>query len=201
MFLYILSQLLGSTLALQYMRAEFVAPLGSTNLIFNFIVANYMLGIPITKKDVQGTLLIVVGVIGIVSFGSIAKTNDELDITLLKSLWGRSAWLFWFLFLLLTTFSVYLLAADLEKASKLRNQHDYDNSDENSQANQNVSKLKLIYIKFIYYISFIRTKLYLSIEKLIMNLNDASLKKLIGLIWAIEGGIMASECLILAKAT
>ena len=66
MFLYILSQLLGSTLALQYMRAEFVAPLGSTNLIFNFIVANYMLGIPITKKDVQGTLLIVVGVIGIV---------------------------------------------------------------------------------------------------------------------------------------
>lgn len=35
----ILSQLVGSTLALQYLRAEFVAPLGSSSLVFNFLFA------------------------------------------------------------------------------------------------------------------------------------------------------------------
>lgn len=36
--LYIASQVVGSTLALEYLRAEWVAPLGSTSLIFNFIL-------------------------------------------------------------------------------------------------------------------------------------------------------------------
>jgi hypothetical protein len=37
-----LSQLIGSTLALEYMRAEYVAPLGSSSLIFNFLFARYV---------------------------------------------------------------------------------------------------------------------------------------------------------------
>ena len=39
---YILSQLVGSTLALQYLRAEFVAPLGSSSLVFNFLFARWL---------------------------------------------------------------------------------------------------------------------------------------------------------------
>ena len=37
-----LSQLIGSTLALEYMRAEYVAPLGSSSLVFNFLFARYV---------------------------------------------------------------------------------------------------------------------------------------------------------------
>lgn len=48
--LYIISQLIGSTLALQYMRAEFVAPLGSSSLIFNFIFARILLSEAIDSK-------------------------------------------------------------------------------------------------------------------------------------------------------
>lgn len=36
--LYILSQIVGSTLALEFLRAEYVAPLGSTSLVFNFVL-------------------------------------------------------------------------------------------------------------------------------------------------------------------
>lgn len=38
LFLYIVSQVIGSTLALEFLRAEYVAPLGSTSLIFNVIL-------------------------------------------------------------------------------------------------------------------------------------------------------------------
>jgi hypothetical protein len=39
MILYIASQLIGSTLALEFLRAEYVAPLGSSSLVFNFLFA------------------------------------------------------------------------------------------------------------------------------------------------------------------
>jgi magnesium transporter len=39
MVLYITSQLIGSTLALEFLRAEYVAPLGSSSLVFNFLFA------------------------------------------------------------------------------------------------------------------------------------------------------------------
>lgn len=39
MLLYIASQLIGSTLALEFLRAEYVAPLGSSSLVFNFLFA------------------------------------------------------------------------------------------------------------------------------------------------------------------
>lgn len=38
LILYIASQVIGSTLALEFLRAEYVAPLGSTSLIFNVIL-------------------------------------------------------------------------------------------------------------------------------------------------------------------
>lgn len=64
-----LSQLIGSTLALEYMRAgmwgtrlfstyfnildiEYVAPLGSTSLVFNFLFARFLVGTPVTSTDI-----------------------------------------------------------------------------------------------------------------------------------------------------
>ena len=47
-----LSQLIGSTLALEYMRAEYVAPLGSSSLVFNFLFARFLVGTPVTKTDI-----------------------------------------------------------------------------------------------------------------------------------------------------
>lgn len=51
-----LSQLIGSTLALQYLRAEYVAPLGSTSLIFNFLFASLLVGTPVTSTDIYVSL-------------------------------------------------------------------------------------------------------------------------------------------------
>lgn len=73
MILYVVSQLIGSTLALDYMRAgglfslcikcaiadalgcpiEYVAPLGSASLIFNFLFARFLVGTPVTNTDIN----------------------------------------------------------------------------------------------------------------------------------------------------
>ncbi|KAH6910354.1 hypothetical protein BKA70DRAFT_1100903 [Coprinopsis sp. MPI-PUGE-AT-0042] len=97
MLLYILSQLIGSTLALEYMRAEYVAPLGSSSLVFNFLFARFLVGTPVTKYDIWGTVVVVLGVIGIVAFGSInSGLSQETDATHLTALWRRGGWLSYF---------------------------------------------------------------------------------------------------------
>lgn len=70
MILYIASQVVGSTLALEFLRAEYVAPLGATSLIFNVLFAYLLAGTPVTRIDVFGTVVIVVGVVGVVVFGN-----------------------------------------------------------------------------------------------------------------------------------
>ncbi|KAL8276135.1 hypothetical protein RQP46_011466 [Phenoliferia psychrophenolica] len=106
--LYIASQLIGSTLALEYLRAEYVAPLGSTSLIFNFIFAYLLVGTPVTKTDILGTVIIVLGVIGVVLFGNARTASDfdkesNLSLSLLKEIWGRGDWIVYLTFLEVTT--------------------------------------------------------------------------------------------------
>lgn len=60
MFSYIISQLVGSTLALEFLRSEYVAPLGSSSLIFNFLFARILVHTKISRTDVIGTFLIIV---------------------------------------------------------------------------------------------------------------------------------------------
>ncbi|KAF9070535.1 hypothetical protein BDP27DRAFT_588572 [Rhodocollybia butyracea] len=100
MLLYILSQLIGSTLALEYMRAEYVAPLGSSSLVFNFLFARFLVGTPVTSTDIYGTIIVVLGVIGIVAFGSInSGLTAETDVDHLTYLWRRGGWLAFFFFM------------------------------------------------------------------------------------------------------
>ena len=75
----------GSPLALKYLRPDWVAPLGSTALIFNFIFARWLVGTrelarpdvgvtdatAVTATDIRGTAVIVLGVILIMVFSSI----------------------------------------------------------------------------------------------------------------------------------
>ncbi|CAG8587733.1 3102_t:CDS:2, partial [Paraglomus occultum] len=69
LYLYVLSQLFGSTIALYFLKAQWVAPLGSVALIFNFVFARVLVGTRITKKDIIGTLVVIVSVVWIVVFG------------------------------------------------------------------------------------------------------------------------------------
>ncbi|CAG8523087.1 11139_t:CDS:2, partial [Scutellospora calospora] len=80
LYCYILSQVFGSTIALNFLQPQWVAPLGSVSLIFNFIFARVLVGTKITKQDLWGTLVIVISVIWVVGFGGINQQNNGSGI-------------------------------------------------------------------------------------------------------------------------
>ncbi|KAH9940453.1 uncharacterized protein BXZ73DRAFT_42855 [Epithele typhae] len=121
MILYILSQLVGSTLALEYMRAEYVAPLGSTSLIFNFLFAKFLINTPVTKYDIYGTAIVIIGVIGIVAFGSInSGLGTETDASHLTELWTRGGWLAYFIFMTFALIFLFIFISQLDQVLTAR---------------------------------------------------------------------------------
>ncbi|KAI8578362.1 hypothetical protein K450DRAFT_247536 [Umbelopsis ramanniana AG] len=115
LYLYIASQLIGSTIALNYLKTQWVAPLGSAALIFNFIFAKMLVGTNIERKDILGTFVVVASVIWIVVFGGINGGDDpeaNLSLDSLKALYLRPLFAVYFGILNLITltglvFSIY----------------------------------------------------------------------------------------------
>ncbi|CAB4425811.1 unnamed protein product [Rhizophagus irregularis] len=112
LYLYIASQMIGSTIALNFLKAQWVAPLGSVSLIFNFIFARMLVGTEITKKDIVGTFVVIFSVIWIVIFGGMNDGQNDENLTLekLKSLMMRPLFIVYFSFLNIITFTLFGIA-------------------------------------------------------------------------------------------
>ena len=113
---------------------EYVAPLGSTSLVFNFLFARFLVGTPVTHNDIyvspfqkiysshsnphsnsQGTIVVILGVIGIVAFGSInSGLTSETDVTHITYLWRRGGWLGYFFFMSFSLFSLLIFTTRLD---------------------------------------------------------------------------------------
>ncbi|KAF0448600.1 hypothetical protein F8M41_002636 [Gigaspora margarita] len=108
LYLYILSQVVGSTIALNFLKPQWVAPLGSVSLIFNFVFARILVKTKITKQDLWGTLVIVISVIWVVGFGGLTQENDDdLDLEKLKALMLRPLFVIYFSILNVITFILF----------------------------------------------------------------------------------------------
>ncbi|KAG1056803.1 hypothetical protein G6F43_001330 [Rhizopus delemar] len=154
LYTYIASQLIGSTIALNYLKTQWVAPLGSVALIFNFIFAKILVGTKITRKDVLGTFVVVASVIWIVVFGGMYNGQDpeeSLSLESLKILFVRPIFIIYFSALNILTFGGLFISL-WSKNSK----H--------------------------------------------FMLNQKKMKRMVGLMFSVEGGLLASETLLLAKS-
>ncbi|EIW83163.1 hypothetical protein CONPUDRAFT_121611 [Coniophora puteana RWD-64-598 SS2] len=201
MILYILSQLIGSTLALDYMRAEYVAPLGSTSLIFNFLFARFLVGTPVTNTDIYGTVIVVLGVIGIVAFGTInSGLSAESDVNHLTYLWRRGGWLGFFfamsIALILVLIFTYSLDAVLAARSDIEAEPFAGMSTRRppSNATTYVGRAKAYWDSFMLWV-----KQYL--ENWTGPKDDKQIAWTLGIGWACCGGGLAGGCLVFAKAT
>ncbi|KAG9127081.1 hypothetical protein FRC07_000732 [Ceratobasidium sp. 392] len=199
MILYILSQLLGSTLALEYMRAEYVAPLGSTSLIFNFMFASILVGTPVGRNDIYGTIVVVLGVCGIVAFGSInSGLETETDIAHLSALWGRSGWLLFFILMSTAITVVFFCTSILDSVLAARS----DLSALPASAmlgrqpvpNGTIAKARMTCITW-------EASLRDLLERWTASRDDKLLAWTLGIGWACVGGSLAGGCLVFAKAS
>ncbi|KAI8642785.1 magnesium transporter NIPA-domain-containing protein [Parasitella parasitica] len=165
LYTYIASQLIGSTIALNYLKTQWVAPLGSVALIFNFVFAKILVNTKITRKDVLGTCVVVASVIWIVVFGGMYNGEDpeeQISVESLKVLFVRPIFIIYFSALNIIAFGGLFISIWSNWAI----------SDE-------TRKKKI---------------------QLFANMNQKKMKHIVGLMFSIEGGVLASETLLLAKS-
>ncbi|GAA94759.1 uncharacterized protein L969DRAFT_97276 [Mixia osmundae IAM 14324] len=214
---YILSQLVGSTLALAYLRAEYVAPLGSASLIFNFIFASILVGTKITKLDIIGTVTIVVGVVGVVAFGNIRKTSEDpeanLDLDSLKALWARPSWLVYLVCLEAITIVLFWAAGItddvLHEREEIGDKHELETDGDDraiaamqaaARARASVPDTSLV-ATLHQRQTHLRSTLTRKGIRWSQSRSDVIVKKLAGSMWAVSGGLLAGQSLVFAKST
>ncbi|KAF7288711.1 hypothetical protein HMN09_01377100 [Mycena chlorophos] len=205
MGLYILSQVLGSTLALEYMRAEYVAPLGSSSLVFNFLFARFLVGTQVTANDIYGTIVVVLGVIGIVAFGSInSGLRTETDVDHLTALWRRGGWLGYFflmsftlIFLIIATYkldAVLAARSDLEAAPR-------PTSKPGRATAQSANPIIRVWQTVLEWWNWSMRLLTEWLEWWTGPKDETTIAWTLGIGWACCGGGLAGGCLVFAKAT
>ncbi|KAF9178066.1 hypothetical protein BGZ51_008119 [Haplosporangium sp. Z 767] len=222
LYLYIGSQLAGSTTALNFLKAQWVAPLGSIALIFNFVFAKILVGTRITRQDVLGTIVVMLSVIWIVVFGGMNSGADiEATLTLkeLKELFSRFIFIVYFSVFDMVVFSLLALGLYAYWAISLD-----DASSGQIRKDTKIKLTRLLTTNQFSRESRFRTAAVAAAtaraeEQQWGNENrddgenrrsrdletdevnkDLRLKKVVAMIMSIVGGLMASQTLLLAKS-
>lgn len=207
------------------MRAEYVAPLGASSLIFNVLFAYLLVGTSITKLDVAGTLTIIVGVVGVVVFGNIRIKTDAIDaesnlsLSLLKEIWSRGPWIIYLVFLELTTIVFWWLSRIAHEVCMARVIDERGDADADGSGldamleggggrrNTNpyegqgfVGKLKSARDAWHVRQGKVRRVVKEALERWSQSRPDASIRQLAAFAWAVTSGLLSGQTLILAKS-
>ncbi|KAF9902150.1 hypothetical protein EC991_005230 [Linnemannia zychae] len=195
LYLYVGSQLAGSTIALNFLKTQWVAPLGSIALIFNFVFAKILVGTRITKMDVYGTIVVMISVVWIVVFGGMnsagADIEDSLTISELKALFSRLVFIFYFSVLNIVIAALLSLGLYAYWAITL--------DDESGQMRK---RMKTKLTQLLGTNRFARASGLTLVEdaEVGVDVKDVRLKKVVAMIMATCGGLIASQTLLLAKS-
>ncbi|KAG0234016.1 hypothetical protein B0O80DRAFT_490482 [Mortierella sp. GBAus27b] len=195
LYLYVGSQVVGGVIALNFLKAQWVAPLGSIALIFNFVFAKILVGTRITRTDVYGTVIVMVSVIWIVTFGGMksgADVEDSLTIAEIKPLFSRIVFIIYFSVLNLVVLGLLSLGLYAYWAISL--------DDESGQLRKRM-KTKMTKLLGTNWFSRLFSGLTLEgDEGLEDEARDLRLRKVVAIIMATSGGLIASQTLLLAKS-
>lgn len=183
------------SLLLDFLKTQWVAPLGSIALIFNFIFAKILVGTRIIKQDVWGTIVVMISVIWIVVFGGMNSSSADVEETLtlpeLKALFSRPVFIIYFsilniviaIFLIMGQYAFWVITID----------------DQSGQLRKNMKKrlTKLLGTNRCTRASGLTLE---SDEGPRAEACDMRMKKVIAMIMSACGGLLASETLLLAKS-
>ena len=191
---------------------------GSTSLIFNFIFAYLLVGTPVTHLDIIGTLTIVIGVIGVVIFGSKRQngtfdTESNLTLELLQRLWSRTEWIIFIVLLELGVGGMYWVSGIVEEVRVGKMEDDRGELEDRGIEGMTggrrytLSPTPSLLERAKYYLSRLRriiAKFRQTIKSLLegwaQSSSDIAVRKLAGLSYALTGGMYAGITLILAKS-
>jgi hypothetical protein len=113
MGMFIISNLVGSTIQITTLPLPVLSTLQASGLVFNSICATLILGEPFTRWSLGGTLLVSSGAVLIAIFGAIPEPAHNLDQLLV--LLGRRTFVIWMIFQALLVAGIILIAGFLSR--------------------------------------------------------------------------------------
>ncbi|KAL2007554.1 hypothetical protein VTN00DRAFT_8992 [Thermoascus crustaceus] len=93
MFMFVLSNIIGSSIQITTLPLPVLSTLQASGLVFNTIFATLILGEPFTRHSLIGTILVCIGAVLIAIFGAIGEPAHNLDQ--LIELLSRRAFIGW----------------------------------------------------------------------------------------------------------
>ncbi|TPX34172.1 hypothetical protein SmJEL517_g03152 [Synchytrium microbalum] len=111
---YVFSQLFGSVFALAFISPMLLAPLGSVGLIANIVFSRWLLRTPITRWNIFGTILIVIGCAIVSAFGA-RNPSTRLSMDDLISLYTRPAFAIFMSLEVALALGVFIVVVYLER--------------------------------------------------------------------------------------
>ena len=172
-----------------------------------------------TRMDIIGTLVIVIGVIGVVVFGSKREngafdTESNLTLSLLKELWGRKEWIIFIVLMELGVGVMFWVSGivDQVRQGKLEDDRGDVEGDRGIEGMTGGRRTTLFATPSLldrfrhsiaslrHFISLTRQFLKTHLETWAQSSSDVAVRKLSGLCYAVTGGMYAGITLILAKS-
>lgn len=157
------------------------------------------------SNSVQGTIVVVLGVIGIVAFGSInSGLTTETNVDHLTYLWRRGGWLAFFFFMSFALLMLLLCTSKLDAILVSRTEivpiplsaarPNTNSSRKDSAIVVAVRRLQLAWL-------FVSTKIGDWLEHWNAAKDEKTIAWTLGIAWACAGGGLAGGTLVFAKAT
>ncbi|KAH7336133.1 hypothetical protein BKA65DRAFT_458689 [Rhexocercosporidium sp. MPI-PUGE-AT-0058] len=113
MGMFIISNLVGSTIQITTLPLPVLSTLQASGLVFNSICATLILGEPFTRWSLGGTLLVSSGAVLIATFGAIPEPAHSLDQLL--QLLARRTFVIWMMLQLLLVLAIIVVAGFLAR--------------------------------------------------------------------------------------
>lgn len=113
MAMFIVSNLVGSTIQITTLPLPVLSTLQASGLVFNSICATLILGEPFTRWSLGGTLLVAGGAVLIAIFGAIGEPAHSLDQLL--ELLGRRTFIIWMVMQALLVVTIVAVAGSLQR--------------------------------------------------------------------------------------
>ncbi|KAG6334250.1 hypothetical protein ID866_4841 [Astraeus odoratus] len=157
-------------------------------------------GLNLTKLD-HGTIIVVVGVIGIVAFGNInSGLSSETNVEHLTALWRRGGWLAFFFCMSLALFLLLIFTSSLDAVLAARsdlNSEPFSGMTARRPPIRRTTFLGKIQDTWSWSMIWVKEKL----EAWTAPQDDKRVAWVLGIGWACCGGGLAGGCLVFAKAT
>jgi len=113
MGMFIISNLVGSTIQITTLPLPVLSTLQASGLVFNSICATLILGEPFTRWSLGGTMLVSSGAVLIAIFGAIPEPAHSLDQLL--QLLGRRTFVIWMILQLILVLAIIVIAGFLAR--------------------------------------------------------------------------------------